>query len=75
MIQFSMWGICFLHFRDQLTKDDIKVYAAVLEKPGDSFPSAAKWYDVVSSHLAARYVLFLNDIFSTLFFFLLEILV
>ncbi|XP_061344688.1 elongation factor 1-beta 1 isoform X2 [Gastrolobium bilobum] len=40
---------------DQLTKDDIKVYAAVLEKPGDSFPNAANWYDVVSSNLAASF--------------------
>lgn len=40
---------------DQLTKDDIKVYAVVLEKPGGSFPNAAKWYDVVSSHLAASF--------------------
>ncbi|KAJ1432108.1 Translation elongation factor EF1B, beta/delta chain, conserved site [Sesbania bispinosa] len=40
---------------DQLTKDDIKVYAAVLEKPGGTFPNAAKWYDVVSSHLAASF--------------------
>ena len=45
-------------FRDQFTKDDIKVYGAVLEKPGDSFPNAAKWYEVVSSQLAARFVLF-----------------
>ncbi|TKY57100.1 Elongation factor 1-beta 1 [Spatholobus suberectus] len=40
---------------DQLTKDDIKVYAAVVEKPGDSFPNAAKWYHVVSSHLAPSF--------------------
>ncbi|XP_020220760.1 elongation factor 1-beta 1 [Cajanus cajan] len=40
---------------DQFTKDDIKVYAAVLEKPGDAFPSVAKWYEVVSSHLAASF--------------------
>ena len=43
-------------FRDKLTKDDIKVYAAVLEKPGGSFANASKWYDVVSSHLAQRFV-------------------
>lgn len=47
------------HFRDRLTKDDIKVYAAVSEKPGDSFTNAAKWYDAVSSQLAPRYGLFL----------------
>ncbi|NP_001238069.1 Elongation factor 1-beta 2-like [Glycine max] len=40
---------------DQFTKDDIKVYGAVLEKPGDSFPNAAKWYEVVSSQLAASF--------------------
>ncbi|KAK7401033.1 hypothetical protein VNO78_12344 [Psophocarpus tetragonolobus] len=40
---------------DQLTKDDIKVYAAVLEKPGDAFPNVAKWYEVVSSHLAKSF--------------------
>ncbi|OIW16276.1 hypothetical protein TanjilG_18991 [Lupinus angustifolius] len=40
---------------DELTKDDIKVYASVLEKPSDSFTHAATWYDVVSSHLALRF--------------------
>ncbi|XP_004491207.1 elongation factor 1-beta [Cicer arietinum] len=40
---------------DQLTKDDVKVYGAVTEKPSDSFPNAASWYDVVSSHLAASF--------------------
>ncbi|KAJ7964919.1 Elongation factor 1-beta 1 [Quillaja saponaria] len=40
---------------DQLTKDDVKVYGAVLEKPGDSFPNASKWYNVVSSHLAESF--------------------
>lgn len=48
-----MW---VFEFRDQLTKDDIKVYAAVVEKPGDTFPNAAKWYDAVSSQLAPRFV-------------------
>ncbi|GLT81813.1 hypothetical protein SLE2022_002440 [Rubroshorea leprosula] len=37
---------------NKLSKDDIKVYAAVLGKPADSFPSASKWYECVSSHLA-----------------------
>ncbi|GLT66938.1 hypothetical protein SLA2020_392780 [Shorea laevis] len=36
----------------KLSKDDIKVYAAVLGKPADSFPNASKWYECVSSHLA-----------------------
>ncbi|KAE9596287.1 hypothetical protein Lal_00048681 [Lupinus albus] len=40
---------------DELTKDDIKVYASVLEKPSESFPHAAKWYEVVSSHLAPSF--------------------
>uniref|UniRef100_A0A5B7C2T1 Putative elongation factor 1-beta 2 n=1 Tax=Davidia involucrata TaxID=16924 RepID=A0A5B7C2T1_DAVIN len=41
---------------DQLTKDDIKVFAAVLKKPsGDLFPNACKWYDCVSSQLAASF--------------------
>ncbi|KAI4308251.1 hypothetical protein L6164_031345 [Bauhinia variegata] len=40
---------------NQLTKDDIKVYAFVLEKPGDSFPNASKWYHAVSSQLAASF--------------------
>lgn len=44
-------------FRDQFTKDDIKVYAYVLEKPGNAFLNAGNWYDAVSSHLAARFVL------------------
>nr|AFK40052.1 unknown [Lotus japonicus] len=40
---------------DQFTKDDIKVFGFVLEKPGDNFPNAAKWYDAVSSHLATSF--------------------
>ncbi|XP_057500085.1 elongation factor 1-beta 2-like [Actinidia eriantha] len=41
---------------DQLTKDDIKVYAAVLEKPnGDLFPNASQWYHCVSSKLTASF--------------------
>ncbi|GAB4855933.1 hypothetical protein Ancab_024573 [Ancistrocladus abbreviatus] len=40
---------------DVLTKDDIKVYAAVLEKPGDLYPNASKWYHSVSSSLLARF--------------------
>ena len=43
---------------DKLTKDDIKVYAAVLVNPGNSFPNVCKWYDAVSSQLAARFALF-----------------
>jgi len=41
---------------DELTKDDVKVYAAVLEKPSeDQFPNASKWYECVSSKLAASF--------------------
>ncbi|CAL9230038.1 unnamed protein product [Arabidopsis halleri] len=40
---------------DQLSLDDVKVYAAVLEKPGDGFPNASKWYDSVASHLAKSF--------------------
>ncbi|GMI81616.1 hypothetical protein like AT5G12110 [Hibiscus trionum] len=38
-----------------LTKDDIKVYAAVLKNPGDSFPNVSKWYNSVSSQLATSF--------------------
>ncbi|KAK4741956.1 hypothetical protein SAY87_025544 [Trapa incisa] len=40
---------------DRLTKDDIKVYAAVVANPGSDFPSVSKWYECVSSHLAASF--------------------
>ncbi|PIA65380.1 hypothetical protein AQUCO_00100688v1 [Aquilegia coerulea] len=40
---------------DQLTKDDIKVYAAVLEKPDAALANASRWYDTVSSSLAERF--------------------
>ncbi|CAF1786564.1 elongation factor 1-beta 1 [Brassica napus] len=40
---------------DQLSVDDVKVYAAVLEKPGDGFPNVSKWYDTVASHLAKSF--------------------
>ncbi|KAK4780112.1 hypothetical protein SAY87_016218 [Trapa incisa] len=42
-------------FGDQLTKDDIKVFAAVVADPGSSFPNVSRWYNCVSSHLAARF--------------------
>ncbi|KAF4354263.1 hypothetical protein F8388_021740 [Cannabis sativa] len=41
--------------RDALTKDDIKVYAAVAAKPGDSYPNACRWYESVSSQLASSF--------------------
>ncbi|KAK6936920.1 Translation elongation factor EF1B, beta/delta subunit, guanine nucleotide exchange domain, partial [Dillenia turbinata] len=40
---------------DQLTKDDIKEYAAILEKPGDAFSNASQWYHLVSSNLAPSF--------------------
>ena len=49
-------GLVWIFFRGILTKDDINVYAAVLEKPAGTFLNAGKWYDVVASHLAARFV-------------------
>lgn len=39
---------------DQLTKDDIKVYGALLSKV-DAFPNVSKWYDCVSSQLSASF--------------------
>ncbi|KMT11265.1 hypothetical protein BVRB_5g110140 [Beta vulgaris subsp. vulgaris] len=39
---------------DELTKDDIKVYSAVLERPRDSLSNASKWYKSISQQLAAR---------------------
>ena len=40
---------------EKLTKNDIKVYAAVLEKPGGLFANATKGYDGVSSHLTQSF--------------------
>ncbi|ONK67485.1 uncharacterized protein A4U43_C05F540 [Asparagus officinalis] len=40
---------------DQISKDDVKVYGAVPQKPAESFSSAAKWYASVHSVLAARF--------------------
>ncbi|XVF47159.1 hypothetical protein PTKIN_Ptkin03bG0087000 [Pterospermum kingtungense] len=40
---------------DKLTKDDIKVYAAVLKNPGGSFANVSKWYNCVSSQLATSF--------------------
>ncbi|XP_011090209.1 elongation factor 1-beta-like isoform X2 [Sesamum indicum] len=39
-----------------LTKDDVKVYAAVLEKPkANLYPNASKWYEAVSAKLAPSF--------------------
>ncbi|KAG5222826.1 hypothetical protein OIU77_017206 [Salix suchowensis] len=40
---------------DQISKDDIKVYGAVLVNPGGAFPNVGKWYDSVSSQLASSF--------------------
>ncbi|KAL1189216.1 Elongation factor 1-beta 2 [Cardamine amara subsp. amara] len=40
---------------DQLSVDDVKVYAAVPVKPSDAFPNASKWYECVASHLAKSF--------------------
>ncbi|KAL6563728.1 hypothetical protein OROGR_002687 [Orobanche gracilis] len=38
---------------NQLTNDDVKVYAAVLKNPSaDLYPNASKWYGTVSAKLA-----------------------
>ncbi|XP_071697997.1 elongation factor 1-beta 2-like [Rutidosis leptorrhynchoides] len=40
----------------QITKDDVKVYAAVSKKPSaDLYPSASKWYDSIASKLASSF--------------------
>ena len=40
---------------DKISKDDVKVYAAVVAKPGDAFPNASKWYASVDSLLAKSF--------------------
>lgn len=41
---------------DVISKDDVKVYAAVLDKPsGDVYPSVSQWYDCVASKLASSF--------------------
>jgi len=40
---------------DSITKDDIKVYGAVLEKPGGAYPNASKWYEAISAQLASSF--------------------
>ncbi|XP_047327504.1 elongation factor 1-beta-like [Impatiens glandulifera] len=41
---------------EKLTKDDVKVYAAVVEKPnGDLFPNVSQWYNSVDALLAASF--------------------
>jgi elongation factor 1-beta len=40
---------------DAITKDDIKVFAAVPLKPGAEFPNAARWYETISAAVASRF--------------------
>ncbi|OAY77668.1 elongation factor 1-beta isoform X1 [Ananas comosus] len=40
---------------DVISKDDVKVFAAVSAKPGESFPNASRWYESVSAVLASRF--------------------
>ncbi|KAM0951043.1 putative translation elongation factor EF1B/ribosomal protein S6 [Dioscorea sansibarensis] len=42
-------------FQDQITKDDVKVFASVSENPGEGFPNVGRWYETVSSALASRF--------------------
>ncbi|KAF3777389.1 Elongation factor 1-beta 1 [Nymphaea thermarum] len=39
---------------DLLTKDDIRVYAAV-KAPSGEFPNVCRWYEAISSSLSARF--------------------
>ncbi|PHU29702.1 hypothetical protein BC332_01795 [Capsicum chinense] len=42
--------------RDQLTKNDIKVYGEILEQPClDIYPNASKWYHAVSAKLVSSF--------------------
>ncbi|PHU11467.1 hypothetical protein BC332_18397 [Capsicum chinense] len=48
---YQLWAA-----KDQLTKDDIKVYGEILELPSsDIYPNASKWYQVVSAKLASSF--------------------
>ncbi|KAL8204980.1 hypothetical protein R6Q57_010603 [Mikania cordata] len=41
---------------DQITKDDVKVYAAVLDNPSaDLYPNVSQWYECVASKLASSF--------------------
>ncbi|KAG1338581.1 elongation factor 1-beta [Cocos nucifera] len=40
---------------DQISRDDIKVFAAVSKKPGGEFPNVCRWYESVSSIVAPRF--------------------
>ncbi|KAH7678925.1 elongation factor 1-beta protein [Dioscorea alata] len=40
---------------EEISRDDIKVFAAVANNPGAGFPNVARWYESVSSVVAARF--------------------
>ncbi|XP_078445180.1 translation elongation factor EF1B/ribosomal protein S6 family protein [Wolffia australiana] len=40
---------------NKISKDDVKVYAAVPKKPASGFPNVGRWYDTIDSALAARF--------------------
>ncbi|KAK8504673.1 hypothetical protein V6N12_046922 [Hibiscus sabdariffa] len=42
-------------FGIKLSKDDVKVYVAILKNPGDTFLNISKWYNVVSSQLVISF--------------------
>ncbi|KQK14804.1 elongation factor 1-beta [Brachypodium distachyon] len=41
--------------REQISKDDVKVFAAVPSKPGAEFSNAARWYETVAAALGSRF--------------------
>ncbi|KAJ0976127.1 hypothetical protein J5N97_018092 [Dioscorea zingiberensis] len=40
---------------DQISKDDVKVFASLSKNPGEGFPNVGRWYETVSSVLASRF--------------------
>ncbi|CAA7398579.1 unnamed protein product [Spirodela intermedia] len=40
---------------NEISKDDVKVYAAVPKKPSGGFPNVSRWYDSIASVLAGRF--------------------
>ncbi|KAJ6818509.1 elongation factor 1-beta-like [Iris pallida] len=48
------WEFCYC-FRDEISKDDVKVFGFVPQKPGNGFPNASRWYSDVEKALASRF--------------------
>lgn len=71
LITLSVPLMSFITFRNEISKDDVKVYAAVPKKPSGGFPNVTRWYDSIASVLAGRLAFFLPMLFS---FFLFPIL-